>query len=312
MAILVLADHDNHALSALTARVLRAAGEIGGDIDVLVAGHECAAVADETAALEGVRRVLLADHPVYAHHLAEPLTDLMVGRAPDYDTLLAAASAAGKNVMPRVAACLDVMQISDIVAVDGAAAFRRPIYAGNAIAHVTSRDATRVVTVRTTAFQPVGPGGAAPVEVIDIDPAPGPAEWLEDVGVESDRPDLATARRVVSGGRALGSKDGFDQLILPLADALGAAVGASRDAVDEGFAPNDWQVGQTGKTVAPQLYVACGISGAIQHLAGIKDAGTIVAINADPDAPIFKVADYGLVGDLFEIVPELTERLAKS
>ena len=308
MAILVIAEHDNAVLGAATLNTLGAARQIGGDLHVLVAGAGCAAVADAAAKAEGVAKVLLADDPAYAHQLPENLAPLVVGLAAGYSHVLAPATTQGKNYLPRVAALLDVDQVSDIVGVQAPDTFLRPIYAGNAIATVQSSAAVKVITVRATAFEPVpAQGGAAPVEAVA---GPGDAGISRFVGEElakSDRPDLGAARIVVSGGRALLSGENF-QMLYTLADKLGAAVGASRAAVDAGFVPNDLQVGQTGKIVAPDLYIAIGISGAIQHLAGMSSSKVIVAINKDEDAPIFQVADYGLVGDLFEIVPEL-ERL---
>ena len=308
MAILVIAEHDNAVLGAATLNTLGAARQIGGDLHVLVAGAGCAAVADAAAKAEGVAKVLLADDPAYAHQLPENLAPLVVGLAAGYSHVLAPATTQGKNYLPRVAALLDVDQVSDIVGVQAPDTFLRPIYAGNAIATVQSSAAVKVITVRATAFEPVpAQGGAAPVEAFA---GPGDAGISRFVGEElakSDRPDLGAARIVVSGGRALLSGENF-QMLYTLADKLGAAVGASRAAVDAGFVPNDLQVGQTGKIVAPDLYIAIGISGAIQHLAGMSSSKVIVAINKDEDAPIFQVADYGLVGDLFEIVPEL-ERL---
>lgn len=309
MTILLVAEHNNTTLSLHTARALSAARQIGGDVHLLVAGHNCASVADVAAKLTGVAKVLVADDPALDHHLSEPLAELITSLSGSYDTLLAPATSMGKNVLPRVAALCDLMQVSDITAVDGPHAFQRPIYAGNAIEHVETTG-KQIITVRTTAFEPVGNDGTAVIENLTVPELTAPVHWVEDISVETERPELTAAKRVVSGGRSLGSKAQFDALILPLADALGAAVGASRDAVDEGYAPNDWQVGQTGKTVAPELYIACGISGAIQHVAGIKDAKVIVAINSDPEAPIFQLADYGLIGDLFELVPELTKALS--
>lgn len=309
MSTLLLAEHDNRTLSPHTARALTAAARIGGEVHVLVAGADSAAVAAEAAKLSGVAKVLHADAPVLAHQLAEPSAELIASLADGYDTLIAPATSSGKNVMPRVAALLDLMQVSDVINVDGPNAFQRPIYAGNAIEHVET-SGRQIVTIRTTAFAPAGEDGSAPVETIAVPDLSTPTEWIEDISATSERPELTSAMRVVSGGRALGSKENFEVTILPLADALGAAIGASRDAVDEGYAPNDWQVGQTGKSVAPELYIACGISGAIQHIAGIKDAEVIVAINSDPEAPIFQIADFGLVGDLFEVVPELTKVLS--
>jgi electron transfer flavoprotein alpha subunit len=309
MAILLVADHDNSALSEQTAKVLTAALKIGSDVHVLVAGKDAKGVADAAAKLSGVSRVLLADADDYAHALAEPLAALIVSLAPNYDTIIAAATASGKNVMPRVAALLDVAQVSEIIEVISADTFKRPIYAGNAIQTVQATDAKKVITVRTASFAAAGEGGSASVETISAAGNPGISAHVGDALSSSDRPELTSAKIIVSGGRALGSSEKFQEVILPLADKLGAAVGASRAAVDAGYAPNDWQVGQTGKVVAPDLYIACGISGAIQHLAGMKDSKVIVAINKDEEAPIFQVADYGLVADLFEAVPELTKAL---
>ena len=309
MTILLLADHDNSALSDQTAKALTAAGEIGGDVHVLVAGKGCKAAADEAAKLAGVAKVLLADDAAYANQLAEPVADLIVSLAGDYDVLMAAATSGGKNIMPRVAALLDVMQVSDVIAVDSADTFQRPIYAGNAIQTVQATDAKKVLTIRTAGFAVAGDGGSASVEAVSAAGDPGLSKFLGDKIVESDRPELTSAKIIISGGRALGSKEKFMEVILPVADKLGAAVGASRAAVDAGYAPNDWQVGQTGKVVAPDLYIACGISGAIQHLAGMKDSKVIVAINKDEEAPIFQVADYGLVADLFDVLPEMEKTL---
>lgn len=309
MTILVFAEHDNEALSDQTAKAVDAASKIGGDIHVLVAGKGAGAVAEAAGKLDGVTKVLHADGDDYAHGLAEPLADLIVKLAGDYDVLLAPATTAGKNVMPRVAALLDVMQISDIMEVISADTFKRPIYAGNAIQTVKSTDAKKVITVRTSSFASAGEGGSASVEAIDGAGNPGTSDFVKEAIAESDRPELTSAKIIISGGRALGSSEKFQEVILPVADKLGAAVGASRAAVDAGYAPNDWQVGQTGKVVAPDLYIACGISGAIQHLAGMKDSKVIVAINKDEDAPIFQVADYGLVADLFEALPELEKAL---
>lgn len=311
MAILLLADHDNEALSDQTARALTAAGRIGGEVHVLLAGLGAERAAAEAAGLAGVAKVLLADDERLAHGLAEPLAALLLGLSGGYDTLVCAATAVGKSVMPRVAALLDVAQISEIIEVMAPDTFRRPIYAGNAIETVQSTDPVRVVTVRTASFPAAPRGGApAPVERVAVPQDPSPTTFVGRTLSRSDRPELASARVVVSGGRGLGSAEAFERVVLPLADALGAAVGASRAAVDAGYAPNDWQVGQTGKVVAPELYIAAGISGAIQHLAGMKDSKVIVAINKDADAPIFQVADYGLVGDLFDAIPELTAALA--
>ena len=309
MTILLLADHDNSALSDQTAKALTAAGEIGGDVHALVAGKGCKAAADEAAKLAGVAKVLLADDAAYANQLAEPVADLIVSLAGDYDVLMAAATSGGKNIMPRVAALLDVMQVSDVIAVDSADTFQRPIYAGNAIQTVQATDAKKVLTIRTAGFAAAGDGGSASVEAVSAAGDPGLSKFLGDKIVESDRPELTSAKIIISGGRALGSKEKFMEVILPVADKLGAAVGASRAAVDAGYAPNDWQVGQTGKVVAPDLYIACGISGAIQHLAGMKDSKVIVAINKDEEAPIFQVADYGLVADLFDVLPEMEKAL---
>jgi len=309
MPILLVAEHDNRTLSVQTAKALSAARAIGGDVDILVAGKGASAAADAAAALSGVRKVLLAESDALENQRAEPLAATVLQLAERYDTLLAAATTAGKNVMPRVAALLDVMQISEVIEIVSPDTFKRPIYAGNAIQTVRSTDAKKVMTIRTAAFEAEGEGGNAPVESIDAAGDPGLSAFVGNIVTKADRPELTSAGIVVSGGRALGSKQNFDELILPLADKLGAAVGASRAAVDAGYAPNDCQVGQTGKIVAPDLYIAIGISGAIQHLAGIKDARVIIAINTDQEAPIFSIADYGLVGDLFTIVPELVKAL---
>ena len=309
MAILLLAEHDNATVSDQTAKALTAATQIGGDIHVLVAGKGASAAAAEAAKLSGVSKVLLAEGDDLANNLAEPLAALIVSLAGSYDTVIAAATSTAKNVMPRVAALLDVMQISEITDVVSADTFKRPIYAGNAIQTVQSTDAKKVITVRTASFAAAENSGSAAVENVAAAANPGLSTHVGDALSSSDRPELTSAKIIVSGGRALGSSDKFKEVILPLADKLGAAVGASRAAVDAGYAPNDWQVGQTGKVVAPQLYIACGISGAIQHLAGMKDSKVIVAINKDEEAPIFQVADYGLVGDLFELLPELEKAL---
>ena len=309
MTVLLLAEHDNTAIANATARALSAAGQIGGGVHILVAGHNARAAAEAAARLEGVSKVLLADDPQYENQLAEPVADLLVSLAAGYDAILAPATANGKSIMPRVAALLDVMQISDIVAVMGPKTFKRPIYAGNAIQTVQSSDARIVATVRTAGFQAASAGGNAPIEAVAGPVTTQLSEFVENLAVKSDRPELASARVVVSGGRALGSAEAFERLLTPLADSLGAALGASRAAVDAGYAPNTFQVGQTGKIVAPDLYIAAGISGAIQHLAGMKDAKVIVAINSDPDAPIFSVADYGLVADIFTALPELDAAL---
>jgi electron transfer flavoprotein alpha subunit len=308
MSILVLAEHHEGRLSAGTAHVVGAARAIGGDIDILVAGEHVAAIAEAAAKLDGVSRVRVADDAAYAHQLAEPLADLLVQLAGDYSHVLAAASTDGKNVLPRVAALKDVSQISEILSVESADTFKRPIYAGNAIATVQSSDPLKVITVRTTAFDPVSEGGAATIEPVDAVVSNALSRFIGEELAQNERPELGGARVVISGGRGMGNGDNF-KLLDGIADKLGAAIGASRAAVDAGFVPNDMQVGQTGKVVAPELYIAVGISGAIQHLAGMKDSKVIVAINKDDEAPIFQVADYGLVGDLFEILPELEQKL---
>ncbi|MDX2308731.1 MAG: FAD-binding protein [Hyphomicrobium sp.] len=311
MTILVLAELNGSALGSATAKAVTAARAMGGDIHVLVAGLQCAGAAAEAAKLDGVAKVLVADASHLANALAEEVAALVVPLMTNYAALVAPATASGKNVLPRVAALLDVMQISDITAVVGPDTFERPIYAGNAIQTVKSTEAKKVVTVRTAAFAATGSGGSAPVENIPA-PAPVGASAFESSELsKSDRPELTSAKIVVSGGRGIGNAENFKTYIEPLADRLGAAMGASRAAVDSGFAPNDLQVGQTGKVVAPELYVAVGISGAIQHLAGMKDSKVIVAINKDAEAPIFQVADYGLVADLFEALPALHKELEK-
>ncbi|QDZ02316.2 electron transfer flavoprotein subunit alpha/FixB family protein [Nitratireductor mangrovi] len=309
MATLLIAEHDNETLSDQTAKALSAAAGLGGDVDILVAGKGAKGVADAAAKLAGVRKVLLAEADALDQRLAEPLAALIVSLADGYDALVAPATTMGKNVMPRAAALLDVMQVSDIIEVVDAKTFKRPIYAGNAIQTVEASDARKVITVRTAAFQAAGEGGSASVETVAAADDPGVSSFVENKLSESDRPELTSAKIIISGGRALGSSEKFQEVILPVADKLGAAVGASRAAVDAGYAPNDWQVGQTGKVVAPDLYIACGISGAIQHLAGMKDSKVIVAINKDEEAPIFQVADYGLVADLFQALPELNGKL---
>jgi electron transfer flavoprotein alpha subunit len=309
MAILLIAEHDNAALSDQTNKALTAAAQMGGDIHVLVAGKGCKVVADAAAKLSGVKKVLLADDACLEQRMAEPFAALIVSLASGYDGIVAAATTTGKNVMPRVAAMLDVMQVSEVIAVEGADTFQRPIYAGNAIQTVQSSDKIKVVTVRTASFASTGEGGSASVEAVKAAGDPGLSKYLSSAISGSDRPELTSAKIIISGGRALGSNEKFMEVILPVADKLNAAVGASRAAVDAGYAPNDWQVGQTGKVVAPDLYIACGISGAIQHLAGMKDSKVIVAINKDEEAPIFQVADYGIVGDLFEILPQLQKAL---
>lgn len=309
MSILVIAEHDNAQLGGATQNVVAAAAALGSEVHVLVAGSGAQAVAQQAARLASVAKVLLADGPSLADGLAENLSAQVLALAGDYSHILFAATASGKNVAPRVAAKLDVAQISDIVAVESPDTFVRPIYAGNALATVQSADAKKVLTVRTTAFDPVATeGGNAPIQPVDAVADSGKSSFVGRELAKSDRPDLTAASVVVSGGRGLGSAENF-KILDPLADKLGAALGASRAAVDAGYAPNDWQVGQTGKIVAPQLYLAVGISGAIQHLAGMKDSKVIVAINKDAEAPIFGVADYGLVADLFEAVPELVKAL---
>ncbi len=305
MTILVIAEHDNAALKAATLNTVAAAQKIGGEIHVLVAGAGCAAAAQQAAGLQGVAKVKVADAAHYNAQTAENLTALIVANAAGYSHILAPATTFGKNVAPRVAALLDVAQISEITAVESADTFVRPIYAGNALATVKSADAVKVITVRTTAFDAVATGGAAAVESLTAAADTAQSQLQNRELTKSERPELGAAKIIVSGGRGLGSGENYHKLLEPLADKLGAALGASRAAVDAGFVPNDYQVGQTGKIVAPQLYIAVGISGAIQHLAGMKDSKVIVAINKDPDAPIFQVADYGLVGDLFEVVPQL-------
>jgi electron transfer flavoprotein alpha subunit len=309
MAILVLADHDGRHLKQPTRSAVAAAERIGGEVHVLVVGEGVAEAAQAAAKLPGVAKVLVADSPIYAHPLAEPLAALLVRLAPGYSHLLAPATTTGKNVMPRLAALIDVQPISDIAAVVDADTFVRPIYAGNALATVKSLDATKVITVRAASFDPLPEeGGSATIEAIAPADDPGLSRFVGQELSKSERPELTAARIVVSGGRGLGSSENF-KLIDAVADKLGAAVGASRAAVDAGFAPNDYQVGQTGKIVAPELYIAVGISGAIQHLAGMKDSKVIVAINKDEEAPIFQVADYGLVADLFQALPELAAAL---
>ena len=311
MTILLVAEHADNVLKDSTHKALTAAKAMGGDIHVLVAGSQCDGVAQAASRLAGVAKIIVADDASLAHQLAEPMAALIVSLANGYDAIIAAASTTGKNVMPRVAALLDVMQISEVIAVHGADTFERPIYAGNAIQTVQSQDAKKVVTVRTASFKAAAEGGAAPIEAVSVPVAAGLSQFVAEELSKSDRPELTSAKIIVSGGRALGSSDKFKEMIEPLADKLGAAVGASRAAVDAGYAPNDYQVGQTGKVVAPDLYVAIGISGAIQHLAGMKDSKIIVAINKDEEAPIFQVADYGLVGDLFTVLPELQAELSK-
>jgi electron transfer flavoprotein alpha subunit len=312
MTTLLLAEHDNATLKEATARALTAAKKLGADVHILVAGQGCRPAAEGAAKLDGVKKVLLADASIYEHMLPEPLALLLQSLAGSYDALVAPSTSCGKNVMPRVAALLDVMQISDLMGVISPDTFERPIFAGNVIETVRSKDAKKVITVRTTAFQASAAGGAAAIETVAAARDPGISSFVGEELSKSARAELTTARVVVSGGRALQSRDNFAKYIEPLAEELGAAVGASRAAVDAGYAPNDWQVGQTGKIVAPDLYVAIGISGAIQHLAGMKDSKVIVAINNDADAPIFQVADYGLVADLYQAVPELVAGLSKA
>jgi len=311
MATLLLAEHDNALLKEATAKALTAAKALGSDVDVLVAGEGCKAAAEGAAKLDGVRKVLIADTPLYGHQLAEPLAALLVSLAKDYDALVAPATTSGKNVMPRVAALLDVMQISDVLKVESPDTFERPIYAGNAVQTVRSTDAKKVITVRTAAFPAAGEGGSAPIEPVAAADDPALSTFVGEELSKLERPELTAAKVIISGGRAMQSRENFTKYIEPVADKLGAAIGASRAAVDAGYAPNDWQVGQTGKVVAPELYIAVGISGAIQHLAGMKDSKVIVAINKDEEAPIFQVADYGLVGDLFKVLPELADELGK-
>jgi len=311
MATLLLAEVHGGKLNDATAKALTAAAALGGPVHVLVAAQGGDAAAADAARLAGVDKVLLADDAAYGHQMAEPTAALIVGLAAGYDAIVAPATVSAKNIMPRVAALLDVMQVSEITAVVAPDTFERPIYAGNAIQTVQSKDARKVVTVRTASFKATGEGGSAAVEKIAAAADPGVSSFVSEALAKSDRPELASAKIIVSGGRALQSAENFKKYIEPVADRLGAAVGASRAAVDAGYAPNDWQVGQTGKVVAPDLYVAVGISGAIQHLAGMKDSKVIVAINKDEEAPIFQVADYGLVADLYAAIPELEQELQK-
>jgi electron transfer flavoprotein alpha subunit len=311
MTALLLAEHDNKTLKDATHKALTAAKALGGDVHVLVAGKDARAVADAAAKLAGVAKVLLADAPAYEHMLAEPIAALIVSLAPSYEAIVGPSTTAAKNIMPRVAALLDVMQISDVTKVLAPDTFERLIYAGNAVQTVRSKDAKKVITVRTTAFQAAAAGGSAPVEAVGAAADPGISSFVGEELSKSERPELTSAKIIISGGRAMQSRENFTKYIEPVADKLGAAMGASRAAVDAGYAPNDWQVGQTGKVVAPELYIAVGISGAIQHLAGMKDSKVIVAINKDEEAPIFQVADYGLVADLYKALPELAEELAK-
>jgi electron transfer flavoprotein alpha subunit len=311
MPTLLVAEHDNKTLKDATNKALSAAKGLGPEIHVLVAGKDARAVAEAAAKLDGVAKVLLADAAAYEHKLAEPMAALIVSLAGPYEAIVAPATTAGKNYLPRVAALLDVMQISEVVKVVAPDTFERLIYAGNAVQTVKSADPKKVMTVRTAAFQATGEGGSATIEDASSPSDPGISSFVGEELSKSDRPELTSAKVIISGGRAMQSRENFTKYIEPVADRLGAAVGASRAAVDAGYAPNDWQVGQTGKVVAPQLYIAVGISGAIQHLAGMKDSKVIVAINKDEEAPIFQVADYGLVADLFQALPELEQELAK-
>jgi electron transfer flavoprotein alpha subunit len=311
MSTLLIAEHDNKALKDATAKALTAAKALGQDVHVLVAGKDCRTVADAATKLDGVKNVLLADGASYEHMLAEPMAALIQSLAGNYDAIVSPATTTGKNIMPRVAALLDVMQISDIVKVIAPDTFERLIYAGNAVQTVRSKDKIKVITVRTSTFQATGAGGSAPVEQVAPAADPGLSAFVGEELSKSARPELTSAKIIISGGRAMQSRENFTKYIEPVADKLGAAVGASRAAVDAGYAPNDWQVGQTGKVVAPELYIAVGISGAIQHLAGMKDSKVIVAINKDEEAPIFQVADYGLVADLYQALPELAAELGK-
>ena len=311
MAVLVLAEHDNKTVKKATLNAVAAAQKLSAEIHLLVAGHNAADAAKAGAQVAGIKKVLHADAPQLADFLAENVSSVLISIAKNYTHLLAPSTSNGKNVMPRVAALLDVQQISDIVAVESADTFVRPIYAGNALATVKSNDAIKVITVRTTAFDAVASGGSASVESIAVPADSGLSTFVSREVSKSERPELTAAKIIVSGGRGMASGENFKKVLEPLADKLGAAMGASRAAVDAGFVPNDWQVGQTGKIVAPDLYVAVGISGAIQHLAGMKDSRVIVAINKDEEAPIFQVADYGLVGDLFQLVPQFVEELKK-
>ena len=311
MATLLVAEHDNKVLKDSTNKAFTAAKALAGDVHVLVAGKDCKAVAEAAAKLDGVKKVLIADAASYEHMLAEPAAALIVSLAGGYDAIVSPATTSGKNLMPRVAALLDVMQISEVIKVIAPDTFERLIYAGNAIQTVKSSDPKKVITVRTSTFQATGEGGSAPVENAAAASDPALSSFIGEELSKSDRPELTSAKIIISGGRAMQSRENFTKYIEPVADKLGAAVGASRAAVDAGYAPNDWQVGQTGKVVAPELYIAVGISGAIQHLAGMKDSKVIVAINKDEEAPIFQVADYGLVADLYSALPELANELDK-
>ena len=311
MTTLLIAEHDNASLKDATLKAMTAAKALGGEVHILVAGKNAKGAADAAAKLDGAKKVLLADGDAYEHQLAEPMGALVVSLAKDYDAIVSPATSNGKNFMPRIAALLDVMQISDIVKVESPDTFVRPIYAGNALQTVKSTDAKKVITVRTSTFQATGEGGSAPVEAVTPAADPGVSSFVGEELSKSDRPELTSAKIIISGGRAMQNRENFTKYIEPIADKLGAAMGASRAAVDAGYAPNDWQVGQTGKVVAPDLYIAVGISGAIQHLAGMKDSKVIVAINKDEEAPIFQVADYGLVADLYQALPELDVELGK-
>ncbi|MEZ5817839.1 MAG: FAD-binding protein [Hyphomicrobiaceae bacterium] len=312
MSVLLLADHNNQTLGSATLKAMSAAKALGGDVHVLVAGSGCGAVAEQAAKLEGAAKVLVADAPQLGNGLAEEVASLIVSMMGNYNALVAASTASGKNILPRVAALLDVMQISDVIKVVSGDTFERPIYAGNAIQTVKSDEAKKVMTVRTASFPAVGTGGSASIETVSAPGAVGLSTFEKAELSKSDRPELTSARIVISGGRGLQSGENYTKYIEPVADKLGAAMGASRAAVDAGFVPNDFQVGQTGKVVAPELYIAVGISGAIQHLAGMKDSKIIVAINKDEEAPIFQVADFGLVADLFTALPELGNELDKA
>lgn len=309
MTTLLIAEHNNTALNDATSKAMTAASELGAEVHVLVAGKGCAAAADEAAKLSGAAKVLVAESDALEHQLAEVMAAQIVALADSYDAIVAPATANGKNFMPRAAALLDVMQLSDITKVVASDTFERPIYAGNAIQTVKSADAKKVITVRTANFAAAGTDGSAAIENVDAVADPGMSSYVGQELSQSDRPELASAKIIISGGRGTASEEQFNAVLTPVADKLGAAIGASRAAVDAGYAPNDLQVGQTGKVVAPELYIACGISGAIQHLAGMKDSKIIVAINKDEEAPIFQVADYGIVGDLFEVLPELEKAL---
>jgi electron transfer flavoprotein alpha subunit len=312
MTTLLIAEHDKNGLKDATARALTAAVALGQPVHVLVAGSNARTAADAAAKLSGVEKVLLAEGPALEHQLAEPMAALIVSMAGPYEAIVAPATTTAKNVLPRVAALLDVMQVSEIVKVISPDTFERPVYAGNAIQTVQATDSKKVITVRTSAFAATPDGGSASVETVSGGEDTGLSSFKSEELATSDRPELGSAKVIISGGRSLGSAENFTKYIEPIADTLGAAMGASRAAVDAGYAPNDWQVGQTGKVVAPELYIAVGISGAIQHLAGMKDSKVIVAINKDEEAPIFQVADYGLVGDLFTILPQLQEELTKA